>query len=474
MTRYIRTFMTLKTFDDRWKIWIWTNISRGCDKDGIFKILSENGFDYDAIKQELNYEPAVALDEIKNPLKDQDPAQPQQPIFVANSNRIDNDKVELYTLEDFLTADECHQLIEIMRPALRPSKITNDDEPDAYFRTSKTCDFAHINHPFPTEINLRICRTLGISPSYSEAMQGQLYDVGEEFKAHTDWFTPGTDEFARFGAERGQRSWTFMIYLNDVESGGETSFSKIGELFTPKAGTAVFWNNIYPDGSPNPNTLHHALPVKAGYKAIVTKWFRVGGVGDMNIKTDAERIPNFTRVGFKKLEFPDAVYQPIREYLEQHWQLEKDETQALNYLANQSMHPTGIIELPVELKQLAAEAIRPLIEEWAGQELAFTCVYGIRRYHRGTTLSPHRDRVDTHILSAIVNIEQDVEEDWPLEIEDNSYRSHKVYLSPGEMLLYESARLIHGRMTPLKGNSFSNLFIHFTPASDDWKSTNLI
>jgi prolyl 4-hydroxylase len=37
---------------------------------------------------------------------------------------------------------------------------------------------------------------------------------------------------------------------------------------------AVIWNNLYPDGTPNPDTLHQGMPVKAGHKAIITKWFR--------------------------------------------------------------------------------------------------------------------------------------------------------------------------------------------------------
>ena len=51
--------MTKKVFDDSWKIWIWSNIARGCDKDDIFKTLHENGIDYELIRDELNYEPTV-------------------------------------------------------------------------------------------------------------------------------------------------------------------------------------------------------------------------------------------------------------------------------------------------------------------------------------------------------------------------------------------------------------------------------
>ena len=41
-------------------------------------------------------------------------------------------------------------------------------------------------------------------------------------------------------------------------------------------------------------------------------------------------------------------------------------------------------------------------------------MYGIRRYRNGSWLSLHVDRVDTHVVSAILQIDQEVDEDWPL------------------------------------------------------------
>lgn len=454
-------------FDDSWKTWIWSNVGRGCAKEGIFKILIDNGFDYDSIKNELNFEPSIDLDQIEIPPTSE--SKPVKRFFVANSKKVDTDRVELYTLDDFLTEDECQYLIDLMQTGPRPSTITNADEVDKNFRTSKTFDFNNINDPIADAIDIRICRTLGINPSFSEQIQGQIYDIGEEFKAHTDWFTPGTNEFQEHAAVRGQRSWTFMIYLNDVESGGETSFVEINETIQPKAGSAVFWNNLYPDGQPNQDTMHHALPVKAGFKAVITKWFRDKGMGEMNWKTEAELIPNFTPLGFEKSKMPVETYQQLKAFLDDNKQLAEKEFQSLDYLSNDSIHPAAMVELPVALKELAAESIKPIIEEWSGVEVVCTSVYGIRCYHQGTTLGPHRDTIDTHILSAIVNIDQSVTEDWPLEIEDNYYRSHEVFLSPGEIVLYESARLLHGRISPLQGQSFCNMFIHFMPVSNDWK-----
>jgi len=42
----------------------------------------------------------------------------------------------------------------------------------------------------------------------------------------------------------------------------------------PPIARAAIWNNLKAHGTPNYDTLHHGVPVKAGYKAIITKWFR--------------------------------------------------------------------------------------------------------------------------------------------------------------------------------------------------------
>ena len=65
-----------------------------------------------------------------------------------------------------------------------------------------------------------------------------------------------------------------MIYLNDVEEGGETFFPFLSIAFYPKKGQALIWNNLSFDGMPNKQTLHQGKPVLKGSKAIITKWFR--------------------------------------------------------------------------------------------------------------------------------------------------------------------------------------------------------
>lgn len=108
------------------------------------------------------------------------------------------------------------------------------------------------------------------------------------------------------------------------------------------------------------------------------------------------------------------------------------------------------------------DGVKPILEEWSGMELEPSSMYGIRQYTEGAILSPHADR-NPLITSCIINVAQDVDEPWPLEVYGRDGLAYNVTMQPGDMVLYESHSLIHGRPFPLKGRYFANIFIHFQP-----------
>ena len=181
-------------------------------------------------------------------------------------------RLELVQLKGFLDVSLCGQLIELIDANRRPSTLA-DANGDVTFRTSETCDLDP-QEPSVVELEHRLFALNGIDPAYGEPAQGQRYAEGQEFKPHCDWFNPGGADYERYCSIAGQRTWTFMIYLNDVEAGGATRFKTIGKIIRPETGKLVGWNNMRLDGSPNPDTLHHGMKVRRGTKYIVTKWYR--------------------------------------------------------------------------------------------------------------------------------------------------------------------------------------------------------
>ena len=186
--------------------------------------------------------------------------------------RIPTPKLEIFALRDFLDADMCGELIDRIERDRRPSTIA-DFNGDEAFRTSETCDL-DMRDPVVAELDRKICDFSGIGPQFGETLQGQRYDVGQEFKGHTDYFEVGGADYDKYCSVAGQRSWTFMIYLNAVEAGGATRFKAINKTFQPEAGKLICWNNRRTDDSVNPATIHHGMKVRKGRKYVITKWFR--------------------------------------------------------------------------------------------------------------------------------------------------------------------------------------------------------
>lgn len=186
--------------------------------------------------------------------------------------RFPSPRLTLFDRPDFLSPDLCAGLIALIDRDRRPSTIA-DFNGDDYFRTSETCDLSAAD-PEVQDLEARLFALNRIDPAHGEPLQGQRYEVGQEFKAHTDYFEPSGVDFTRFCSVAGQRTWTFMIYLNTVEAGGATRFKMVGKTFQPRAGKLLCWDNHLPDGSLNPATLHHGMKVRKGVKYVITKWYR--------------------------------------------------------------------------------------------------------------------------------------------------------------------------------------------------------
>lgn len=186
--------------------------------------------------------------------------------------RVPSRELTLFIQRDFLSAAECTDLIERIEAQRRPSTIA-DANGDQAFRTSETCDLDN-GDPFVAAIDAKLAAFAGIDPAYGEPIQGQRYAVGQEFKAHTDFFDPHGADFERYCSVAGNRTWTLMVYLNQPAAGGATRFVKIGKTVQPETGKLLAWNNRVGPGHYNGDSLHHGMKVRNGVKHIITKWYR--------------------------------------------------------------------------------------------------------------------------------------------------------------------------------------------------------
>tara|TARA_R100000081_G_C4771415_1_gene145790 strand:- start:150 stop:923 length:774 start_codon:yes stop_codon:yes gene_type:complete len=192
-----------------------------------------------------------------------------------------------------------------------------------------------------------------------------------------------------------------------------------------------------------------------------------GNVFTDNQINQLKYVPRLTKDGFGKRRLTDKIFSVITDYYKDNKEEFVDEDGGLdkNGIINawDETEPGSYIAPHKDFTIWCLENLKVFHEDWCGFEL-FPCMgYGPRKYVEGAYLQAHADRPYTHIISSIINIDQDVESKWPLQIYGYDNKLHNVFLEPGDILYYEGAKLLHGRTQPLNGKYFVNLFLHYRP-----------
>jgi prolyl 4-hydroxylase len=188
------------------------------------------------------------------------------------ASKIPSYDLDIFIVRDFLGPADCETLVATIDAHRIPSKLLAPTA-DPEFRTSESCNLDP-KDPFVRRIEGKIAKLLGIDLARGETIQGQRYAAGQRFKLHHDFFERGQPYWEEMERCGGQRTWTAMIFLNEVGAGGETAFPKAGIKVAPRRGNMLVWNNLNIIGEPNYFSLHEGTPVTAGTKYIITKWHR--------------------------------------------------------------------------------------------------------------------------------------------------------------------------------------------------------
>ncbi|PAN21208.1 hypothetical protein PAHAL_3G450300 [Panicum hallii] len=190
---------------------------------------------------------------------------------------------------NFLSKEECDYLISQAKPHMTKSMVADfetGETMESSARTSSGTFFDRGEDKVIRRIEKRIADYTSIPVENGEGLQVLHYEVGQKFDPHFD-----TSENGYNTKNGGPRQATFLMYLSDVEDGGETVFpsakakrsspfpfklfAKKGLSVKPKMGDALLFWNLKPDGSLDPKSLHGANPVVKGNKWSATKWMHV-------------------------------------------------------------------------------------------------------------------------------------------------------------------------------------------------------
>ncbi|KAJ1380029.1 Prolyl 4-hydroxylase, alpha subunit [Sesbania bispinosa] len=197
-----------------------------------------------------------------------------------------------FLYHNFLTKQECEYLISIAKPNMQKSTVVDSEtgkSKDSRVRTSSGVFLPRGRDKIVRNIEKRIADFSFIPIEHGEGLQVLHYEVGQKYDPHFDYFL---DEFNTKNG--GQRIATMLMYISDVEEGGETVFpaakgnfssvpwwnelsdcGKKGLSIKPKMGDALLFWSMKPDATLDPASLHGSCPVIKGNKWSCTKWMRI-------------------------------------------------------------------------------------------------------------------------------------------------------------------------------------------------------
>ncbi|XVF63620.1 hypothetical protein PTKIN_Ptkin09bG0101300 [Pterospermum kingtungense] len=198
-----------------------------------------------------------------------------------------------FIYHNFLSNEECEYLINLAKPDMVKSTVVDSKtgkSKDSRVRTSSGMFLRRGQDKIIRDIEKRIADYTFIPVEHGEGLQVLHYEVGQKYDAHFDYFL---DEFNTKNG--GQRMATMLMYLSDVEEGGETVFpaakgnistvpwwdelsecGRQGLAVKPKMGDALLFWSMRPDATLDPSSLHGGCPVITGSKWSSTKWMHVG------------------------------------------------------------------------------------------------------------------------------------------------------------------------------------------------------
>ncbi|KAL0795047.1 hypothetical protein Bca101_066424 [Brassica carinata] len=197
------------------------------------------------------------------------------------------------TTTSWFSKEECEYLISLAKPHMVKSTVVDSQtgkSKDSRVRTSSGTFLRRGRDKIIKTIEKRIADYSFIPADHGEGLQVLHYEEGQKYEPHYDYFV---DEFNTKNG--GQRMATMLMYLSDVEEGGETVFpaanmnfssvpwynelsecGKKGLSVKPRMGDALLFWSMRPDATLDPSSLHGGCPVIRGNKWSSTKWMHVG------------------------------------------------------------------------------------------------------------------------------------------------------------------------------------------------------
>lgn len=184
---------------------------------------------------------------------------------------------KIYTIDNFLSNSECEHFINISKDKFQPALVSGDNGGViSNGRTGKNCWIKHNFDEITKNIAEKISNLVKIPLENAESYQIIYYDLNGQYRQHYDgWLFDNSEKSLRNMKYGGQRLMTALVYLNDVESGGGTKFTKQNIEINSEKGKLLIFENVHAGTNLRHELSEHAgMPVIKGEKWAFNLWFR--------------------------------------------------------------------------------------------------------------------------------------------------------------------------------------------------------
>lgn len=203
------------------------------------------------------------------------------PSVVSRGGPSSDDAPWALVLDDFLSASELKAAVDYLRSSEARTKfgisgLGGGSQNYNYRRSeSMNCQGPCLSEPWINPMVERMTELLGLNMRHAEDVTLTHYGKGGFYGRHHDYILETSNPPSWRNC--GSRILTFLVYLNDVEEGGATSFFHLGLDVEPKPGRALIFPNVFPDKprEKDERTAHEAKIVEKGEKFIAQTWFHL-------------------------------------------------------------------------------------------------------------------------------------------------------------------------------------------------------
>ncbi len=182
----------------------------------------------------------------------------------------------VWVVDDFVTELECEHIMQIAAGKVSEAQVSRfGANAPSEKRTGSVAWVKHDQTPIVRGLVKRVSNLVGVSTNHAESLQVVHYGETQEYRPHYDAWDINSAKGREKTAVGGNRAVTVLMYLNEVDEGGATSFPNLGIEVEAIPGRMCIFHDLYVDSSErHVDSLHGGTPVLAGEKWACNLWFR--------------------------------------------------------------------------------------------------------------------------------------------------------------------------------------------------------